>query len=190
MSGPLKTAPVRWHRKLVISAIPKDGTSLEETFAFDAERKISYWDQLYELKGPLKVATEAYRAEGRIVLTISVSAEAEVPCSRCLEPAGVAIEGKLRYLFTPAQKEARDTDADRTADGDEELIPIDSWEDEIDLAPLVWETLITLLPTAPLCSDACCGICPMCGQNLNIAPCCCKEETGDPRFEVLKPFVP
>lgn len=189
MSDFIKAAPQSWHHRLVIPAIPKDGTPFTESFYVEADKKISYWGQLYLLTAPLHVEIDAYRAEGRIITSISVSGGVEVPCSRCLEPAGVAIQGELRYLFSLNREEDKKAESDHEADGEEEVILLDSWEDEIDLGPLVWEVLITLLPAAPVCSDNCRGLCPKCGTNLNLTPCTCSDENEDPRFEVLRSLV-
>ncbi|MDD4159979.1 MAG: DUF177 domain-containing protein [Synergistaceae bacterium] len=185
----IKAAPKSWHHRLIIPAIPKDGMPYTESFSLSADRKINYWEQLYLLTDPLQVKVEAYRAEGRIIAVISISGSVTVPCSRCLEPAGVAIEGELRYLFSLDKENSKKNEPDHETDADEELMMLDSWEDEIDLGPLVWEVLITLLPTAPLCSEECRGLCPKCGANLNNSSCTCTDEKGDPRFEVLKSLM-
>lgn len=189
MSEFIKAAPKSWHHRLIIPAIPKDGTPYAESFSLTADRKINYWGQLYSLAAPLQVEVEAYRAEGRIIAAISVSGSVTVSCSRCLGPAGVAIEGELRYLFSLDKEEDKKAEPDYETDGEEELMILDSWEDEIDLGPLVWEVMITLLPTAPLCSEECRGLCPKCGADLNTSSCTCTDEEGDPRFEVLKSLV-
>lgn len=185
----LESAPSDWKRPLVISAVPRDGEPYLDSFSLDAGLPVNYWSQIYRFKKPIDVKVEAYRTEGRILTEISVNTEAEVPCSRCLEPAGVAINGKLRYLFSLRPNEFAKEPEEGVHDGDEELILLDSWEDEIDLAPMVWEVLITSLPPTVLCSPSCKWLCPVCGANMNLTPCSCKGEKGDPRFEILKSFV-
>lgn len=189
MAEHIEAVPNSWHHRLVIPAVPKDGTPFTESFFVSADRKISYWGQLYSVEGPLEVKVEAYRTEGRIITSISVSGRLNVPCSRCLEPAGVAIEGELRYLFSLDKEEDKRAEPDFEADGDEEVMILDSWEDEIDLGPLIWEVLITLLPSAPVCSQECRGLCPKCGADLNKSSCSCTDDEGDPRFEVLRSLV-
>ncbi len=189
MSEYLTAAPNDWHRRLVIPAIPKDGLPYRDAFALTVDKKISYWGQLYSPEGPMEVEVEAWRAEGKIIAIISLTAKFSAPCSRCLEPAGVAIEGELRYLFYLGKEEGKRPEPDYDTDGDEEVILLDSWEDEIDLGPLVWEVLITLLPVAPLCSEDCRGLCPRCGANLNLTVCTCKDDETDPRFDVLRSLV-
>ena len=185
----LTEAPEYWKRRLVLAAVPKDGEPYEDEFELKLDRPVSYWRQLYTFTTPLSVKVEAFRSEGRILADISVKAGAWVPCSRCLEPAGVAIEGELRYLFSLDKEEDKRAEPDFEADGDEEVMILDSWEDEIDLGPLIWEVLITLLPSAPVCSQECRGLCPKCGADLNKSSCSCTDDEGDPRFEVLRSLV-
>ena len=185
----LESAPSNWKHPLVISAVPRDGEPYNDDFNLTVELPISYWSQIYSFKEPIEVKVESYRTEGRILTEIYIKSAANVPCSRCLEPAGVAINGILRYLFSLRPNEFTEETEEGAQDGDEELILLDSWEDEIDLAPLIWEVLITALPSTALCSESCKGLCSRCGANLNIAPCSCEGEKGDPRFEILKSFT-
>ena len=45
----------------------------------------------------------------------------------------------------------------------------------IDLEPLIRDTIIENLPSKVLCSKDCKGLCPHCGENLNISTCRCKK---------------
>jgi uncharacterized protein len=58
--------------------------------------------------------------------------------------------------------------------------------DEVDLAPLLREAMILSLPTVPLCSDECRGLCPHCGANRNVGRCGCHDDWVDPRLAVLR----
>jgi uncharacterized protein len=58
--------------------------------------------------------------------------------------------------------------------------------DEIDLAPLIAEQVILALPTRPLCSEDCRGLCEQCGINLNREACDCFVESGDPRMAIFR----
>lgn len=186
------SAPGSWKYKFFVSHVPKDGAPFEEAFTLSLDKPIRHWGQVYAFRTPISASVRAERVEGRIAVTISLRADAEVPCSRCLEPAGVAIIGELRYLYSLHAREDVEAQREKTdaqEDGEEEVILLDSWEDEIDLGPLVWEVLVTALPPAVLCKDDCKGLCPQCGANLNKSACGCKPETGDPRFEVLKEMI-
>lgn len=79
-------------------------------------------------------------------------------CRRCLEPAAGAIRAEVRELAVE--------------DGDEETTyALDP--EELDLEPMLHDAVILELPLAPLCSDACQGICPQCGADRNLEPCSC-----------------
>jgi uncharacterized protein len=61
--------------------------------------------------------------------------------------------------------------------------------EEIDLDPYVFEEVMLNLPIKALCSEACEGICPSCGHNLNIEHCHCETIAGSTLAEKLKPFL-
>ena len=185
----LESAPNSWKCRLVLAAVPRDGAPYEDEFALPFDRAVSYWDQIYRPLSDLSVKVTAFRSEGRVVAEVSVETEVEAPCARCLEPARSRINGELRYIFSLRRDEQLREKNEGAQDGDEEIILLDSWEDEIDLAQMVWETLITALPPTLLCSPDCRGLCPQCGANLNKGSCSCRSESGDPRFEVLRKFM-
>ncbi len=56
---------------------------------------------------------------------------------------------------------------------------------EIDLTDLVSQLLEVDEPMAPLCSEDCRGICPLCGANRNLVPCACKPAAADARLAGL-----
>ncbi|MDO4561227.1 MAG: DUF177 domain-containing protein [bacterium] len=189
MTAYLEEAPKSWKNRLVLSAVPKDGAPYEDSFSVHVDRPVSYWDQIYTLLSDPQVRVEAYRSEGRVIVVVALRTEVCVPCARCLEPARTGVEGEMRYIFSLRRDEQQRQEAEEGPDGEEEIIILDSWEDEIDLGQLIWEVLITSLPGAVLCSDDCRGLCPQCGANLNEGACGCKKESRDPRFDVLKNFM-
>jgi uncharacterized protein len=58
--------------------------------------------------------------------------------------------------------------------------------DEIDLGQLMREQFYLSLPMKPLCGEACRGLCPSCGTNLNRGVCGCTNEWADPRLAALR----
>jgi uncharacterized protein len=46
------------------------------------------------------------------------------------------------------------------------------------------------LPMKALCSEACKGLCPTCGTNLNTGTCDCNIKWEDPRLAALKALRP
>jgi len=61
--------------------------------------------------------------------------------------------------------------------------------DEIDLAELVEEQVLLLLPPAETCRDDCKGLCARCGQNLNERACGCTPDHSDHPFAAMKAMI-
>lgn len=192
MTGYIDAAPSAWKHNLSLAGVYRDRVSKRETLELAANGKVRHWGQEFSFDSPVRVEIEANRADEYVILDIAVSARVSTACSRCLEPAGVAIKGKLRYLFslrTYLESLGQEQDAPEGDAGREEIIPVASWDEVINIGELAWETLITALPGAVLCSGECKGLCLQCGADLNKTVCGCKKETGDPRFEALKELL-
>lgn len=103
-------------------------------------------------------------------------------CDNCLESFQKEIDEEFKLLYT--------RDPDTLSSDDEEVIHLLSANSqEIDLAEGIRESLILAIPMRVLCSEACKGLCPDCGTNLNVKSCNCKHETMDPRWEGLKKLL-
>jgi uncharacterized protein len=121
----------------------------------------------------------------------------EVACSRCVGPVRLEIDEPLHVTFMPAgrmpdgktaeQAEGEEAESDPDAD-DIDLFPYTG--EEIDLAPLLREQVILAVPFAPLCSESCRGLCPVCGIDRNTGTCTCDPAPADPRWSALKNLKP
>lgn len=124
-----------------------------------------------------------YRLVGRTTATI------ELKCSRCLEPFRIPVDAAfdLRYLPQPGQAEAgagaEEVEVELGAD---DLTSAFYEEETIDLGQLMREQFYLALPMKPLCSEACRGLCPVCGTNLNRSTCTCRPVWEDPRLAALR----
>ena len=66
------------------------------------------------------------------------------------------------------------------------LLPDDA---HIDLAPLLREYALLEIPISPLHKPDCKGLCPECGQDLNIRDCGHRPERSDSPFAKLKDLL-
>lgn len=192
MTGYIDAAPPSWKHNLSLSGVYRDRVAKRESLELAVGGKVRHWGQVFSFDSPVSVEIEADRADEYVILDITVSARVSAACSRCLEPAGVAIKGKLRYLFslrTYLESLGQEQSAPEGEAGGDEVIPISSWDEAVNIGELAWETLITALPGAVLCSDECKGLCQQCGADLNKTACGCKKEAGDPRFAALKKLL-
>jgi uncharacterized protein len=108
-----------------------------------------------------------------ILATGTATAPFEAECRRCLTTVRSEVTAQFRELF---EVEAREG----------ETYPLRG--ERIDLAPLAQEALLLELPLAPLCREACRGLCPTCGADLNHGACSCPAADRDPRWAVLDDF--
>jgi len=88
----------------------------------------------------------------------------------------------FRYTLVPVKESIKDNVELRTDDLD-----FGFYEGEVvDLSPLIYEQIMLQIPMKILCSEACKGLCPQCGANLNVGNCDCRKDQGDERFAVLR----
>ena len=57
---------------------------------------------------------------------------------------------------------------------------------EIEINDIFREQLMLAVPVHPLCKPDCRGLCPKCGQNLNLGNCACTVEVSSNPFSVIK----
>ena len=102
-------------------------------------------------------------------------------CGRCLTPVTADVEVELREEALPTV----DLETGKPVDlsGEEAVLRIDA-QHVLDLEPAVREAVALAEPMNVLCRDACLGLCPDCGRDLNLEPH--RHERGpDPRLAPL-----
>jgi uncharacterized protein len=104
-------------------------------------------------------------------------------CDRCLEPAEFPIESNFDLFYRPEVEDEFD-----------EEVAIDEGESEIafyagggiELKEILREYILLAMPMQRVCREDCHGICPVCGQNRNLASCRCEIKSADDRWAALK----
>jgi uncharacterized protein len=131
----------------------------------------------YDLK--IEKIGEDFRVFGKVNGLLSF------PCARCLEEFSYAIETELHIDL---MRKPKDFDPEIEL-RDEELDVCYFEGDEVDLDPYVYEEVVLSIPIQALCSDACKGMCPQCGKNLNREECRCDRPGTSLLGEKLKLFL-
>jgi uncharacterized protein len=112
---------------------------------------------------------------------VLVSGTVDVPvtgqCARCLDPVEDTLELDVQELYA---YEGSTTEA---TSGEDEVRRIEG--DQLDLAPLVRDTVVLTLPLSPTCTPDCAGLCAECGERLDDLPADHTHEVIDPRFAGL-----
>jgi len=122
------------------------------------------------------------REETRIFIEGDLELALDLVCSRCLGPVPFRTRNAIRAVLLTEELESADESLElEGAQLDESFVE----GDEVDLAELIREQVLRVMPDKPLCRDECKGICPGCGADLNDEACTCTGEPVDPRMAVL-----
>lgn len=141
-------------------------------------------DDSYRVAAPVALAFDIRKDKQHFQLSGRVHTTLELPCSRCLEPFTWPVDAAFDLRYLPHVLNSS-TDDEREIQEDD-LSTAFYEDDEIDLGQMMREQFLLSLPMKPLCGDACRGLCPVCGVNLNRGDCDCKRTWDDPRLAALR----
>lgn len=136
--------------------------------------------------GPVHTLVTAERVGELIEVRGRALATARQSCSRCLADVITPVEAEFELTYARRAEGSNGEDDPSSGVGPTEDGLIRFSGDEIDLTAGVQEHLILALPLKPLCREACRGLCPRCGADLNHGPCGCGEDRGGRPFEALR----
>ena len=124
-----------------------------------------------------KAGGDAFRVTGRAVTRL------ELACSRCAEEFEIPVDACFELRYVPAASATGDAEHEISED---DLTTSFYREGALDVIEMLREQFQLALPMKPLCTEACRGLCPECGANLNGADCGCQPVWEDPRLAPLK----
>ena len=157
---------------------------VERTFqpaAFDPQ------DDEFRVAAPVDVALDVQKLAGDTFgVAGRLTTRLEVVCSRCAEPFEVPIDAAFDLRYVP---QSQNVGEDEREVAEDDLATAFHREGLLDLIELVREQLVLALPMKPLCDEACRGLCPECGTNLNKTQCACAPRWEDPRLAPLKSLL-
>jgi uncharacterized protein len=144
-------------------------------------------DPEYRVAAPVALSLDLQRAGGD-ALTVSgrIETRLELACSRCLESFDVPVDATFELRYVPASD---NTGEDEQEVAEDDLATAYYREGMLDLVELMREQFVLALPMKPLCGEACRGLCPVCGTNLNNSQCGCSPTWDDPRLAPLKSLL-
>ena len=99
------------------------------------------------------------RTSQGILLQAEFEGQVDVECARCLKTAQQTLDTQFDELYAFDERTLTESGL---------LLPEDG---TIDLAPLVREYLLLEIPISPVCKADCKGLCPECGEDLNLTVC-------------------
>ncbi|HEX4948787.1 MAG TPA: DUF177 domain-containing protein [Blastocatellia bacterium] len=164
---------------LVLTQLPTEGLKFEHQYAAD-ELDLSQHE--FTLPQPPLVTGRVTNLGLEMRVKGNLSATLIAECDRCLEAVTLPLATDFDLYYLPAEAQSEKS-------GETELLERDLdfsvyRNERIDLDELVLEQLELSLPTRILCMEACQGLCPQCGTNLNVESCNCQPPM-DPRWQAL-----
>lgn len=131
-----------------------------------------------ELRGPLEVRAQVQSVGDDVLVRGTLSGTVGMECRRCLVSVAVEVDVPVSMLFRP--------DLDPVEAEAEEVYTYSGKERELDLTAAVREQVLLAVPKYAVCRNACRGLCPRCGANLNEMECRCEVEETDERWAALR----
>jgi uncharacterized protein len=138
-----------------------------------------------QIKAQIECTITLTKHGTKIILDGSARFSLVLECARCFANFTLDREERMTACYLSAN----------TSYGEREKLSREDFlaeyyeDDIVDARPLLHDIISLSKPMKPLCSEACKGLCPLCGQNLNRVQCTCKKEETDPRWEPLKKLM-
>ncbi len=164
-----------------ITDIPKEGLNLE--VMKDASFfKIEEAD--FRIIKPVSIHCNITKVGDDIYLQGKISFTIETNCSRCVASFTLSGDTEFKVTYLPETLRPSDEEVELTrSDMDVSYYS----NNRLNIILPVRDQIVLAIPIKPLCTPECAGLCPVCGQNLNIRRCSCdKSEEIDPRLSILK----
>lgn len=119
--------------------------------------------------------TFANAGKGKALVTGKADMIFQAYCDRCLAETEVALTLDFRRTVTSSGTEDDEADDLGFMEGT-----------HLDTEAFIHNEILVNWPAKILCRDDCRGLCPKCGQNLNMRDCGCDTFVPDPRMAVIK----
>lgn len=114
---------------------------------------------------------------GKAKVEGSVSLKFRAECDRCLTEVPVTLNLTFERLVASPDVTTEEEEID-------DLSFMEGYH--LNVETFVYNEILGNWPAKILCREDCKGICPVCGQNLNMGDCGCDTFVPDPRMAVLQ----
>jgi uncharacterized protein len=165
--------------KILFDEIPESGVTV--TVADASWFPEEDWVRVGPVAGELFFS----RRQQRILLDGSLRFTSRFECDRCLEPYEADEDLRFRIVFEYLAPNDPYWLTEEHECPEEEMDVMALSEPVIDIEAVLEQQVILAVPVKRLCSEACLGLCPTCGLNLNRAACPCQGLERQSPFQVL-----
>lgn len=165
-------------------------SEIEESFIARGSMEVSRFTEVED--GSTRVITPVTyeltirKFDNLVTVQGPVGCTMSITCSRCLDDFTLGLKVFLDIKLTPRTKTPRVSEVELKRD-DMDVYYYEG--DEIDLDPFIYEEVLLNVPTRPVCTEDCKGLCPVCGKSKNVEDCQCDTTTHTLLGEKLKSFL-
>ncbi len=153
---------------------------------YELSEDIGSIDEEIEATEPLAGKLKLTRTANGVLATGEMHTVVSIECRRCLQAFASPVEFTIEEEFVPTIDVT--TGVHLPTGNEEEALLIDEHH-ILDLTEVVRQYIILAREQYPLCDEACAGLCPICGHNLNEGPCGCQDTSEDPRWAALRELL-
>jgi uncharacterized protein len=139
----------------------------------------------FHFETALDATATVWKVGQSIMVKGSLRAQLRLQCVRCLEEFSYPLSSTFEVALFPA-KEASFEEEEEVELVEDEMESNFYEGGEIHLSEIACEQIFLEIPYQPVCHEDCKGLCPVCGKDLNRAPCNCRREEFETGFAVLK----
>lgn len=163
---------------LKLDEIPADGLNLNWTD--ERSSLLAYLENLsqidFDFETPLQSEVRVLKAGPSVLMRGRVQTHLKLHCVRCLKEFSFPVSSTFELTLHPL----KETSLAEEVELCEENTESGFYEGgEIHLSEIACEQIFLEMPYKPLCQEECKGLCPVCGQDLNLISCeCVKGEFG------------
>ena len=137
----------------------------------------------FEFESPLQSEAKIRKAGQSVLIKGEVQAVLQLRCARCLKEFPYPLASSFDLTLHPLKGTGFIKDTELS----ENELESNFFEGgEIHLSEIACEQIFLEIPIQPLCQEACKGICPNCGKDLNLSACNCMEKDVETGFNALK----
>ncbi len=128
---------------------------------------------LHDFSGLVNVG----RTPQGLLVTGEFSGTTSLECARCLKAFDQQLHWNMTELYAFNEKSVSESGL---------IVPEDA---KIDLEPLIRDYALLEIPISPVCKPDCKGLCPVCGQDLNVRDCGHRPQEDESPFSPLKKLL-
>ena len=147
----------------------------------------SDFDQELKIVSPLSGQVRFLRTGPNILVTGTLETTIEKECGRCLTSFTTPVTIELEEEFFPQLDIITGTAITQPPEVEEANL-IDE-QHILNLLEVVRQEILVKSDSLFYCRPDCKGLCPQCGQDLNMGSCDCQNEVVDPRWAGLQALL-